>query len=483
MLLTMLGVCAGTVLASPTSGEWIDATGDAVIRRTDLGNDAPLPPGFEPIDLLSVSVRGWIPSSPTTDLYSGSFENDDADFVRIQMVLAGLVSPPGPLGFNGLGYNPYQFGDRPIFGFIGLDIDHQKNSGGELMPMAQYQYLANVGRFGLSPSGSIADRMVRDGDDVNSNFYSGPQFERSGAEFSLAFCGCFATTIVSQDGDMDSFFDSGETWEISGRFFERMQSFIPLGGTFGGSEFGSFDPLVELRFEHDAWTDETTVTLVFPITNHGAALAAGESDQPLDGSLLNHTSLEEAIDDLILGADFASGSLSVLVDEWTGQHVDDYRQPDRWEITALLGSASTTDHGFASYIWTDTGFDELTGDFNLDGFIDGLDTITFTDYIDEHDGGSEDGDGAVNGEVAVIDFGSEFNFFDLDYDGVVSMADLPNEPCPADFTGEGTLDIFDVFAFLDAFNLGDLRADFTGDTLFDIFDVFAFLDAFNAGCP
>jgi hypothetical protein len=56
-------------------------------------------------------------------------------------------------------------------------------------------------------------------------------------------------------------------------------------------------------------------------------------------------------------------------------------------------------------------------------------------------------------------------------------------PCPADFTEDGALDIFDVFAFLDAFNASDPAADFTGDGSFDIFDVFAFLDAFNAGCP
>jgi len=55
--------------------------------------------------------------------------------------------------------------------------------------------------------------------------------------------------------------------------------------------------------------------------------------------------------------------------------------------------------------------------------------------------------------------------------------------CPADFTGDGFYDVFDVFAFLDLFNAGDLAADFTGDNLLDVFDVFAFLDAFNAGCP
>ena len=57
------------------------------------------------------------------------------------------------------------------------------------------------------------------------------------------------------------------------------------------------------------------------------------------------------------------------------------------------------------------------------------------------------------------------------------------DPCPADFTGDGALNIFDVFAFLDAFESMDASADFTGDGVFDIFDVFAYLDAFTAGCP
>ena len=58
-----------------------------------------------------------------------------------------------------------------------------------------------------------------------------------------------------------------------------------------------------------------------------------------------------------------------------------------------------------------------------------------------------------------------------------------SEECRADMTGDGTLDIFDFFAFLDAFNAGSMQADFTGDGLLDIFDVFAYLDEFNAGCP
>jgi len=55
--------------------------------------------------------------------------------------------------------------------------------------------------------------------------------------------------------------------------------------------------------------------------------------------------------------------------------------------------------------------------------------------------------------------------------------------CPPDLTGEGTLDFFDVLAFLQAFNDMDPVADFAPDGVFDFFDVLAFLQAFTDGCP
>ena len=55
--------------------------------------------------------------------------------------------------------------------------------------------------------------------------------------------------------------------------------------------------------------------------------------------------------------------------------------------------------------------------------------------------------------------------------------------CPADLTGDGMLNFFDVSAFLSAFSAMNPVADFTGDGLFNFFDVSAFLSAFSAGCP
>jgi hypothetical protein len=57
------------------------------------------------------------------------------------------------------------------------------------------------------------------------------------------------------------------------------------------------------------------------------------------------------------------------------------------------------------------------------------------------------------------------------------------QACPADLDTNGTLDFFDVSAFLSAYQAQQPAADFTGDGQFNFFDVSAFLSAFTAGCP
>lgn len=58
-----------------------------------------------------------------------------------------------------------------------------------------------------------------------------------------------------------------------------------------------------------------------------------------------------------------------------------------------------------------------------------------------------------------------------------------SQTCFADLNIDGTLDFFDVQAFLNAFAAGDPAADFNHDTLFDFFDLQLFLTQFIAGCP
>jgi len=55
--------------------------------------------------------------------------------------------------------------------------------------------------------------------------------------------------------------------------------------------------------------------------------------------------------------------------------------------------------------------------------------------------------------------------------------------CPADLTGDSSLNFLDVSAFLSAFGSGDPIADFEPDGSFNFLDVSAFLAAFGSGCP
>ncbi len=55
--------------------------------------------------------------------------------------------------------------------------------------------------------------------------------------------------------------------------------------------------------------------------------------------------------------------------------------------------------------------------------------------------------------------------------------------CPADLTGDGLLNFFDVSSFLSLFLEQHPQADLSGDGAFDFFDVSAFLGLFQSGCP
>jgi len=60
---------------------------------------------------------------------------------------------------------------------------------------------------------------------------------------------------------------------------------------------------------------------------------------------------------------------------------------------------------------------------------------------------------------------------------------LIGSSCLADLSGDGSLDFFDVSAFLVAYNAQDSVADFNNDGQFNFFDVSAFLSAYTNGCP
>lgn len=54
--------------------------------------------------------------------------------------------------------------------------------------------------------------------------------------------------------------------------------------------------------------------------------------------------------------------------------------------------------------------------------------------------------------------------------------------CEADLNLDGSLDLFDLLEFQNAFDVDNLVADFDGDGVLTIFDFLAFQNAFSAGC-
>jgi hypothetical protein len=59
----------------------------------------------------------------------------------------------------------------------------------------------------------------------------------------------------------------------------------------------------------------------------------------------------------------------------------------------------------------------------------------------------------------------------------------PIANCPADRNGDGSVDFFDLSAFLGAFNAAQPDTDLNNDGVFNFFDVSIYLAQFNAGCP
>lgn len=466
------------IYADGNSKLWIDASGDALLRRTDTGANGPVRPGATLPDVVEVMLSGWESPTPDTNPYAGSMPDPrQADYARLRITFAGLVNPPGPVDTTGFNHDPYRFGNSPVYGYVDLDVDDRKDTGGELGGSAALRYLANVARFGRVPYGSIGERAAREAGDIDYNFSTTPQYERTGADWALTLCGCSPLTVVSEDGNGNGLFDAGETWVVRGRLFERARGYQLASGAYGGSAPGLYDAPVNVRFSHSIMTDQTTLTLVFALNMRGAALLAGQSQQSVDLSAGNHTSIEEGLADIIARAGSAGGPTGTLVREWRGRDPEDYLDVTDWECTGLFGTAYEAPQD-TLYAWTDTGYYETHGDTDSDGLASAADATRLRSFVYAQDGGPRDGDGTVNGIVRVIDPGPGFSLFDLDGNGLIEAEDLWAYGHRADLEPDGRLDVFDFLAFQNLWTERDILADFNLDRAYDIFDFIEFQNAY-----
>ena len=180
-------VLAGAAHGQTTSTTLNDSLGDALARPMDPGAALPFDAASHRlIDLRSITIGTWAPDAPTADLFAGEY-GADGEFLRLELALDGLVNPPGSA--DPFSFDPFRYGDHPVYGFVEIDVDNDVNTGGELFA-PQYRYLGNAVRFGgnvLRPE--FADRVALDGSDFDDNFLTPPFVERHGEEFHLALLG------------------------------------------------------------------------------------------------------------------------------------------------------------------------------------------------------------------------------------------------------------------------------------------------------
>lgn len=413
-----------------------DPEGDTVIRRTDVGNAGSVNPGLHRLpDIVQMRMGKFAPTAPHLDLFAGAWSNAGM-FLRFDLVVSGVINPPGPMGYDFKTplYAPFLYGPNPIYGWIEFDIDNSISTGGELND-PELRYDGAVARLGGKPAGAAyGNRVALDWTDFDPDFDSIPLVERSGEEFHLTFRGEDVISIdkvYEKPGGNPAIFENGEQWTLHGPMWHRAHLYELYAFQCVGKN-GVYMPTVSVRFKHDNATNQTTISLVYPLTNVAAALMEGPyaTPQPNNGCPGDQNSIQEALEDLHFSAMFtdplrrSEPEFKAMVG-WESAEVSRFLDPDEWRVDGLIGAAyeASTNDG-ARYAWTDAWPNCRIGDFNGDGEVNGTDAAMLAAYIAERDGDQDlDADGVLNGRVAIPGFAANFSVFDTNYDGVVGPED------------------------------------------------------------
>ncbi len=496
-------VATSSLLRADDYEVYDDARGDAVVRRTDPGGDGFVDPDAHRLpDLIQITIGSWNPRNPRSNLYEGEWdEKANKPFLRVDVMFDGLINPPGTLDFGNKGdFDPFRFGPHPVFGFIEMDADENEDTGGEIyhpngMPefsgFPEFRYLGNGVRFGGVPHdrSELRDRFARSAEDFDGDCTRGREVEYSGEEFHIAFLGEEYSRHDVVEGEGDGIFEAGETLDLRGCWLHRAHGFEPFSFACG-SDQGVYDPPSTLRWSHEIDDDQTTVVLVFPLTNRAAAAMRGDQRvERHDCDPFNQASIEEAMADLQLSARYwenRRGDCKRIIVDWADTDPEDELRARKWEILSLLATSYASREEGYYFVWTDILPNAEFGNVNGDSSVDMGDFLDIHRFIGKNDGGRRDGDGRVNGEVRISDFAVDFSVFDVDYDGLVGRHDVAVIITPGDLDQDGDVDLIDWGRFVECMT-GPGRAapneclivdfDFDGDV--DLKDVGSFQSAFT----
>ena len=269
-IITLVCACASVAcFGQGPSVQYQDRAYDALPRPTDVVGSTPFDLGaHRPPELISIRVGRWNPTQAAMDLFVGVFSGNGG-FLRLDLTLDGVINPPGSIAPGA--FDPFRYGPNPVYGFVEIDVDDDKETGGETYA-PQYRYLANAARFGgLPDDGAFDDRLARRASDLDGDFTTAPFVERHGEEFHWALLGgqFLDLDVDERVGDGDLIFDSGEDWRIGCDWFHRAHGFEPYSLVYGGGVSGEYPVFSVARFAHDPNANWTVVSLVVPLTKHG----------------------------------------------------------------------------------------------------------------------------------------------------------------------------------------------------------------------
>lgn len=456
MALLIVALAASTLRAQLPGPSQVltDPPYDVALRLTAPGAAALYDPDLHhPVELVRIESGRWTPIAPQSDLFDGAFTPGGV-FFRLDVTLAGLFNPPGPNDFSS--FDPFRYGDHPVYGFIEIDVDDDNQSGGEV-EAPEFRFLGNVARFGGLLSGdAFHDRQASSDSDFDGNFSTKPYVERHGEEFHLAFLGGLFedADVIEIAGDGDLVFEIDEAWIIEGEWFHRAHGFEPFSIAAGGSVPGEYAPESTVRFAHDCTTDLTVISLVFPLTNGGWAAQHGMPTDPMNHDPSDQASVNEALRDLVISAEvvemFPTGlPEEVLILSWDDKTPGQFLDATQWRMTALLGSAYTNLGGY--FVWTDIYPNPIRGDVNAENGASDDDEQEIAGEISDHDGD----DGIFDGRVVLDNFAAEFSVFDVNHDGAIGPDDILLVSTVGDGDDDGDVDLSDFAQFQQCF--GDIE--------------------------
>lgn len=464
----------------------LDAENDFGPRRTDASGTLTYDSETHHlIDLLALNIGVWAPDAANINLFEGQYRHA-GEFVRLDLVIAGLVNPPGPETAEAGEFDPFAYGPHPIFGFVEIDVDEDVETGGEL-EFPQFRYLANAARFGGVPDVDRFDEhFAITADDLDGDIETRPYVDRQGEEFHLALLGSDVVrgVIEEEAGNGNGVFEEGEVWWITAPLFHRAHGFEPFSFAHGGSVAGEYVCTCTVQFVHEPQEDRTTISLVFPLTMAAAAEWHNQDEQDPDANATTHASVVEGLLDLRFSGELAHGGSNPnadLIVGWRVKSPEQFLKPYDWDVTAILGSSYMDfDPNIEAFLWSDIWPGAVRGDLDGDGQASAQDRLAVQQYLLDHDLD----DGAADGKATLAGFPRVFTAYDLDHGGVVDEIDPLLVTPPGDADDDQDIDLVD-YAQLQSCVRGDATSleswcalsDFDADGKVDLVDLCRFDEA------